>query len=186
MSLITQDRSQSKPLHGTAQEACATIRPRIRQGHEFCGLRACDVDLLRKLVGIRQAVWRGKVQTPKSKKSIRDIPIPVEVVDAMTNHSGGRSEGFVFTAKNGTPWNAHLSLKRRLRGKLRVADGNLHMFRHTFATRQLHAGIPIAVVSRLFGHASISTTLNIYAHVLAEHLEEFVRRRAKVLGILRT
>jgi hypothetical protein len=33
------------------------------------------------------------------------------------------------------------------------------------------------------GHGSISTTLNIYAHVLAEHLEQFERQRAKVLGI---
>lgn len=30
---------------------------------------------------------------------------------------------------------------------------------------------------------SISTTLNIYTHVLAEHLEQFERQRAKVLGI---
>jgi hypothetical protein len=55
--------------------------------------------------------------------------------------------------------------------------------RHTFATRQLHAGVPIAVVSKLLGHSSISTTLNIYAHVLAEHLEQFESQRAKVLGI---
>jgi integrase len=150
---------------------------------ELCGLRVCDVDPLKKLVRIRQAVWRGKIQTPKSKKSIRDIPIPVQVVDALTNHIGDRTEGFVFATKNATPWNADLLLKRHLRGELRVVDGNLHMFRHTFATRQLHAGVPIAVVSRLLGHASISTTLNIYAHVLAEHLEQFERQRAKVLGI---
>jgi site-specific recombinase XerD len=73
-------------------------------------------------------------------------------------------------------------LKRHLRGKLKITDGNLHMFRHTFATRQLHAGIPIAVVSKLLGHGNISTTLNIYAHVLAEHLEQFERQRARILG----
>lgn len=61
-------------------------------------------------------------------------------------------------------------------------DGHLHMFRHTFATRQLHAGVPVAVVSKLLGHGSISTTLNIYAHVLAEHLEQFERERARILG----
>jgi integrase len=150
---------------------------------ELCGLRVCDVDPLKKLVRIRQAVWRGKVQTPKSKKSIRDIPIPVEVVNALTNHIGYRTEGFVFATKNATPWNSDLLLRRHLRGELRVVDANLHMFRYTFATRQLHAGVPIAVVSRLLGHASISTTLNIYAHVLAERLEQFERQRAKVLGI---
>jgi integrase len=55
--------------------------------------------------------------------------------------------------------------------------------RHTFATRQLHAGVPVSVVSKLLGHGSISTTVNIYTHVLAEHLEQFERQRAKVLGI---
>ena len=56
------------------------------------------------------------------------------------------------------------------------------MFRHTFATRQLHAGVPVAVVSKILGHGSISTTLNIYAHVLAEHMEQFERQRARILG----
>jgi len=150
---------------------------------ELCGLRVCDVDSLRKLARVRQAVWHGKVQTPKTKNAIRDIPIPVEIADALRAHIGSRKEGFVFTTKNGTPWNADLLLKRHLRKKLKVVDGNLHMFRHTFATRQLHAGVPVSVVSKLLGHGSISTTLNIYAHVLAEHLEQFERQRAKVLGI---
>src|SRR5713101_3967375 len=34
MSLTTQDRLQGKPLRGTAQEACATTLPRIRQSHD--------------------------------------------------------------------------------------------------------------------------------------------------------
>jgi site-specific recombinase XerD len=53
-------------------------------------------------------------------------------------------------------------------------DGNLPMFRHTFAARQLNAGVPVSVVSKLSGHGSISTTLNIYTHVRSEHLEQFV------------
>ena len=150
---------------------------------ELCGLRVDDVDPLRKLVRVRQAVWHGKVQTPKTKNAIRDIPIPVEIVDALRTHIGDRKEGFVFATKNGTPWNADLLLRRHLRKELKVGDGNLHMFRHTFATRQLNAGVPVSVVSKLLGHASISTTLNIYTHVLAEHLEQFERQRAKVLGI---
>ena len=150
---------------------------------ELCGLRVCDVDSFKKLVRVRQAVWRGKVQTPKTKNAIRNIPVPVEIVDALRAHIGGRTEGFVFTTKNGTPWNADLLLKRHLRKKLKVVDGHLHMLRHTFATRQLHAGVSVSVVSKLLGHGSISTTLNIYAHVLAEHLEQFERQRAKVLGI---
>ena len=153
----------------------------MRKG-ELCGLRVCDVDSFRKLIHVRQAVWRGKVQTPKTKNAIRDIPIPAAIVDALREHIGDRMDGFVFTTKNGTPWNADLLLRRHLRGKLKIANGNLHMFRHTFATRQLHAGVPVTVVSKLLGHGSISTTLNIYAHVLTEHMEQFERQRARILG----
>jgi len=152
---------------------------------ELCGLRVCDVDPFKKLVRVRQAVWRGKVQSPKTKNAIRDIPIPVEIVDALCKHIGSRVEGFVFTTKNGTPWNADLLLKRHLHGKLGEWDMNLHTFRHTFATRQLQARVPVAVVSKILGHGSISTTLNIYAHVLPEHLEQFVRQRARILGTYR-
>lgn len=53
-------------------------------------LRVCDVDLFRKLVRVRQAVWHGKVQTPKTKNAIRDIPVPVEIVDALRTHIGDR------------------------------------------------------------------------------------------------
>ncbi|HVB56137.1 MAG TPA: tyrosine-type recombinase/integrase [Candidatus Acidoferrales bacterium] len=74
----------------------------LRKG-EICGLRVCDVDPFKKLVRVRQAVWRGKVQTPKTKNAIRDIPIPVEIVDGLRVHIGSRAEGFVFTTENGTP-----------------------------------------------------------------------------------
>ena len=102
--------------------------------------RVVDVDLFRKLVRVRQTVCCGKVQTPKTKSAIRDIPIPVEIVGALRAHIGDRKEGFVFTTKNGTLLNADLVSKRHLRRTLGIMDGLLHMFRHTFATRQLHAG----------------------------------------------
>src|SRR3984957_7641621 len=152
---------------------------------ELCGLRVCDVDPDRKLLRVRQAVWRGKVQSPKTNNAIRDIPIPFQIVEELRTHIGNRAEGFVFTTKNGTPWNADLVLKRHLRGKLKVTNGHLHMFRHTFATRQLQAGVPVTVVSKILGHGSISTTLDIYAHVLAEHMEQFERQRARILGTYR-
>jgi integrase len=150
---------------------------------ELIGLRVCDVDPFRKLACVRQSVWRGKVVSTKTEKSVRDIPIPVQIVDALRAHIGGREMGFVFTTKNGTPWNADLLLKRHLHGKLKVMDGNLKTFRHTFATRQLHAKVPVSVVSKLLGHADTSTTMNIYAHVLAEHLEQFTEDRAQILGL---
>jgi integrase len=147
---------------------------------ELTGLRICDIDPFKRLVRVRQAVWRGKVQTPKTENAVREIPLPVEIMDALRAHISGRTEGFVFATRNGTPWNTDMLVKRHLR-KLHP-NGFLHMFRHTFATRQLHAGVPVAVVSKLLGHGSISTTLNIYAHVLTEHLQQFEHTQARILG----
>ena len=59
------------------------------------------------------------------------------------------------------------------------------MLRHMFATRQLQTGVPVAIVSKILGHASISTSLNIYAHVLPEHMEQIERQRARILGTYR-
>jgi hypothetical protein len=78
---------------------------------ELAGLRCCDVDPFKKLVRVPQTVWRGKVQTPKAKNSKRDIPIPVEIVNALCEHMGGREEGFVFATKSGRAWNGDLLLK---------------------------------------------------------------------------
>ncbi len=50
-----------------------------------------------------------------------------------------------------------------------------HLFRHTFATRMLQKGYPDQYVQQLLGHRSISTTKDIYSHVLDEmSLEGFM------------
>jgi hypothetical protein len=40
----------------------------------------------------------------------------------------------------------------------------------------------IGITSDSIWHGSISTTLNIYTHVLHEHMEQFERQRARILG----
>jgi len=44
-------------------------------------------------------------------------------------------------------------------------DIRFHTLRHSAATQMLSAGIPLPVIQRILGHASISTT-QIYAEVL--------------------
>ena len=43
-----------------------------------------------------------------------------------------------------------------------------HDLRHTCATLLLSKGINVRVVSEMLGHASITITLNTYAHVLPD------------------
>ena len=74
----------------------------------------------------------------------------------------------VFT----TPDGLHLD-PTRITYEFRVAGRDapvppirLHDLRHTHATLLLQAGVPVKVVSERLGHAQISLTLDIYAHVL--------------------
>ena len=80
--------------------------------------------------------------------AIRSIPIPSEIVDALREHIGGRTEGFVFTTKDGSQWNVDLVLKKNLRETLKVTRGHLHMFRHRFAARRLTLACQLVLFPR--------------------------------------
>ena len=54
---------------------------------------------------------------------------------------------------------------RSLRARSKV-KAMLHDLRHTAATWMLAAGIDVASVARILGHATPTTTLAIYAHAL--------------------
>ena len=49
---------------------------------------------------------------------------------------------------------------------LKLSPLSVHGLRHTHATIALQAGIPVTVVSKRLGHASVTMTLNVYAHCL--------------------
>ena len=62
-----------------------------------------------------------------------------------------------------------------------------HGLRHTCATMLLSAGEPIHVVSARLGHATVTMTLSIYAHVLKDSQEKAARtmgRRSTANGRL--
>jgi site-specific recombinase XerD len=55
----------------------------------------------------------------------------------------------------------------RLRKRTGI-DFDPHWARHSYATRLLRDQVPIEVVSRLLGHASVTTTLSVYGHLSVE------------------
>jgi integrase len=63
----------------------------------------------------------------------------------------------------------------------------IHDLRHTAASLMLSSGMPIAMVSRQLGHASVSTTDLIYGGLLRDFLDtavdefgEWYTRQAKI------
>jgi integrase len=60
-------------------------------------------------------------------------------------------------------WWAHP--KRGVLAKAGVPYRNLHVTRHTFATRLIRKGARLENVQQLLGHTSIQTTVDLYAHL---------------------
>ena len=57
----------------------------------------------------------------------------------------------------------------------------LHAARHTYAEIALAAGVRLDVVSRQLGHASISTTANVYTHDTDEAAAEAAELVARTI-----
>ena len=52
--------------------------------------------------------------------------------------------------------------------KTKIKKISFHDLRHSSATLLINEGVHAKVISERLGHADISTTMNIYVHVLAE------------------
>jgi len=120
-------------------------------------------------------------QKPKTKAGIRTIPVPPVIVEELKEHRKRQLEeklkagslyednNLVFATELGTPIEPRNFLRTfyRIIEKANL-DINFHALRHTYATRLLEANEHPKVVQELLGHKDISTTLNIYSHVMPE------------------
>jgi integrase len=92
---------------------------------------------------------------------------------------------YVFATGNGTPL-GHRNVERRALQRAAANAGiapapQFHALRHTFASRLIiDLGLDVSQVSRILGHASVTTTLNVYTHLFddARHATEIRTRMA--------
>jgi integrase len=154
----------------------------MRRG-ELLGLRWDDVDLSTATLTVRRALSvindDVRLKQPKTSRcrTLRIDPQTAEVLARVQREqrrhrdraAGWRNDwNLVFTHLDGQ----HLD-PRRISYLFRIAVRDapvppirLHDLRHTHATLLLQAEVPAKVVSERLGHAQITLTLDIYAHVL--------------------
>ena len=112
-------------------------------------------------------------------KSVRPRSIPISAglvrlyADYLHGEYGDLDSDYVFVnlwaGRHGRPltYAAVYDLVGRLRRRTGI-DFDPHWCRHTYATGLLRAGTPVEVVSRLLGHASVTTTVEVYGHLSVE------------------
>ncbi len=149
----------------------------IRIG-ELCALRREDISFPHSMLSVRKTMQRVQIDSkniktkviitePKSKSSIRDIPIPDFVMEILFKHYSimkpscylltGSSEKFM------EPRALEYHYKKYIR-ECEIENVNFHALRHTFATRCVEAGFDIKTLSEILGHTNVNITLNRYVH----------------------
>ena len=131
-----------------------------------------------------------KVDTVKRKKSDRIIPLSTRARESFqylqTISPGNTTAGsdHIFVTQNNIP-PSQSTLTRTLhaildRAGIPSAGFGLHDLRHSFGSMLLYKGwkqnkpVDIKVISDLLGHEDVTTTYNIYTHILAEHKSEVI------------
>jgi integrase len=161
---------------------------------ELLALTWADVDLGAGVIHVRAQLSRAHRGTlarrvaPKTAAAVRDIPLVAQVATLLREHRDGAAfaqpADFVFATGNGTPLghrNVESRALQRAAASAGVAPVRFHDPRHTFASHLIvDLALDVAQVSRILGHASVTTTLNIYTHLFdeARHATEIRTRMA--------
>jgi integrase len=113
---------------------------------------------------VSRRIYEGQVDSPKTKSSNRNLPIPPALLSRMRTLGGSE---WVFRATNGSPVNPGNALKRYIRPAVQalgIQIGGWHDFRHTFVTSLRKMGWSSKVIAGMVGHSNIQTTERIYDH----------------------
>lgn len=158
-----------------------TLHNGLREG-ELIALKWSNVDLDAGLVTIT-STFDPKARTitdPKSGSSKRTIALTAEGIEALKVHqmeqalTGHQAEGLVFTGRTGKA--LYASRVRQHWAKVQTALGigpiRFHDLRHSCATILLAKGVPIEMVSKVLGHASIRITADVYNYIPPEATRE--------------
>jgi integrase len=167
-----------------------------RTGARFGEAIALDVeqvDLARAVVRIDRAVKRGAAGTfyvgsTKSRRSRRSVAIDETLVDVLRPLVEGRHDGCVFTTPDGHRV-AHSNFTNRVWYPILDAAEpvihkrpRVHDLRHTHASWLIAAGVSLPAIQSRLGHESITTTIDLYGHLMPDADRDATAALGRLLG----
>lgn len=149
----------------------------IRIG-ELCALRWENLNLNCKTLRVRETMQRIQcpevtetaktkivITEPKSKCSVRDIPLPDFLIEIIQQFQSV-PKAYVLTGDK-NKYIEPRTMQNRFQKYVEQSEidsANYHSLRHTFATRCVEVGFEIKSLSEILGHANVNITLNRYVH----------------------
>lgn len=163
---------------------------------EVCALRWENIDMVHRIITVRQTVGRiydseqnkseRITSTPKTKTSNREIPISKELFDALrVIKCRGRSADYYVVGGGDSPKEprTYREFFSRLLKRLGIPRIVFHGLRHTFATRCIECKCDYKTVSAILGHSNVATTMNLYVHPDNWQKKHCVDRLSKFINI---
>ena len=140
---------------------------------ELLAVRWRSLDLDIGTLSVRESVYEGRFQSPKTQKSRRTIPLGPQSILWLREHrlraTRTASDDLLFGNRNGRPLRESKLLRNILQPAAEAAGlGRVtwHQFRHIHSSLLNDLRVPVKIAQEQLGHSSISTTLNIYTHVV--------------------
>ena len=153
---------------------------------EIAGLRWSKVDLeagrLEITANLCYSKERGIYETTTKTDTTRFVNIPVETIAVLRKYRSTQTQlrllngdrwhdtGYVFTQDDGKPMHPSsiTAWLNKFSKEHDLPHINPHAFRHSVASILISAGTDIVTVSKQLGHSQVSTTGDIYSHVIEE------------------
>ena len=164
---------------------------------EVLALRWRDVDLESGKIRIRQTVYEGHFDEPKTRRSNRSIPLGPKGLAILSSLKPEALDP--ETSRSGTPLGRRNLMKRQLTptcNKIGLDGVNWHWLRHANATLLDSVGTPLSTTQALLGHSSPEITREIYLHSIPadargavekiERLVEAAKPESEIIGPNRT
>lgn len=143
----------------------------LRRG-EILGLACEAVDIEAGIIRVEQA-WdptSGSMVEPKSEAGRRNVPVVAQLRPLLTAQLASASGGLLFPSVTNParPMDASglASRAREAWARHELQPAGLHDLRHTFASICIAAGLNAKAISVYMGHSHISTTFDVYGHLM--------------------
>jgi len=145
----------------------------LRRGELFA-LRWQDLDETSRTLTVREAVYEGTFDTPKTAAGLRQIPLAESALALLATWKAARAthvapDKLVFATRSGKPIAPNNVLRRWVFPACeaqQLPHATWLTFRRTYSTWSHDEGVPGKVIAQLMGHAKVDTTLNVYTQVL--------------------
>jgi len=179
-----------------------TLYTGLRKG-EVMALKWDNIDFLERKIYVKGSLCRVvnetpdekgcrcatyQIMEPKTKKSVRTIPMLDEVYEALMeqkrrqdvdkerNRDVYNDQDFVFANEVGNylAQRPFMSQYHAFLKKYKITDIRFHDLRHTFASLLIESDVSMKIVQELLGHSNISTSMDIYTHVSDKKKEQAI------------